>query len=453
VAAIVRGSRKARGARLQLEFDVVPMFGDVRRTSWVDIGATNKASRSQRFKGLAANAWIGAVRYRFVKGGTVVEQGSLRSRSGRAGKASGRGVCTLPIGLIPIDALAPFVLANPSQDDGIWHRAPFTVSFAAADDLSGVASIDYTVNGVPGSGRSVTLTNDGIFSIDYSARDVAGNRSATLSTGAHVDASPPTTPAVTGPTGTTSDNTPTIGWTASTDAASGVQGYVVVIRDSGGNVVSAPNVGAGTTSISSPKLANGSYTAQVVAFDGAQPQPFVAGSGEQGFAVNNIVYSNNFSGTGGDPGCTGFTTPSPWTCSAPGPLSTMNPMRDCLTNTTKTATATSPVINFAQAIPANDLMRLTFSRTFGTTGDPSGFSPDDVDTGKVEVFLNGSGTAINSASYTSAASGPDHIDFTPSSATTSAQLKFTLILDGGIGCSSNAGQGLAVDDLALFRKP
>lgn len=462
VAAVVRGSKKARGARLQLEFDLVPLFGELRRSSWIDVGRVTKVSRSQRFKGLPANAWIGAVRYRFMKGSKVVEQGSLRSKSGKVGKASGRGVCTLPIGLIPHDVLAPFVIADPSKDDGIWHRAPFTVNFIAVDDFSGVASVDYRVNGAPGSGRSVTLSQDGTFGIDYSAIDVAGNRSAALATTVHVDASAPTAPSVTAPTGASSDNTPTISWSASSDAASGVRGYIVIIRDSGGNIVTAPVVGADTTSITSPKLANGSYTAQIVAFDGASPQVFAAASDVQGFTVNDVVYSNDFSGTG----CNDFTTGGgslqlPWACSTS--LSTPGSSRLCseLNDTETTKSATSRSLSYSPP-PTGEPMQLSFSRSFQTQNDPPvgpGLDADHTDAGLIELFVPASsGTAIRSKPFTgSVPTGSDTLpSFTQPAGASDFRVKTTLTLDNstiGGTCVTSPASTMSVDDLALRRDP
>jgi hypothetical protein len=93
-----------------------------------------------------------------------------------------------------------------------------------------------------------------------------------------IDEGAPTKPVVTSPSGSTSDTTPDIQWNASTDSASGVDGYVVLVRNSGGAIVWSQDVpsSAPTMVTVGQTLEVGSYTAEVVAYDNAAPNPFTA---------------------------------------------------------------------------------------------------------------------------------------------------------------------------------
>ena len=174
------GARSVRGTKLMLRFQALPLFHDPQNGAWLDLGKAKKTNRSQSFSGLAADLWVGAVRWRFVRGRKTVASGIARSATGRAGGKRGRAGCVLPIGLRPKDLLAPFVTLTPN--DSAWHRAPLDVRFDAADDLSGVAEVLSRVDGGPVvSGRTVTIASEGAHTVEYSARDVAGNRSPTQS--------------------------------------------------------------------------------------------------------------------------------------------------------------------------------------------------------------------------------------------------------------------------------
>jgi hypothetical protein len=101
-----------------------------------------------------------------------------------------------------------------------------------------------------------------------------------------VDQGAPTPPVVTAPTGSTSDSTPEIRWNASTDAASGVAGDIVIARNSSGAIAWSRNIPASAPrAISvSEALPQGAYTAEVVAYDGAVPEPFTA-TGTSSFTI------------------------------------------------------------------------------------------------------------------------------------------------------------------------
>ena len=164
------------------------------------------------------------------------------------------------------------ILPEPSQ---AWKRGPITVTFVAFDCFSGVASVDYTVNGTPGTGRTLTLSDQGDYDIRAIARDLAGNVSPEARTFVRIDAAPPTAPVVTLPDAPPLRQHPRVQLVASTDSGSGVQGYLVSVS---GPAPFSQQVGAGTQELTLPKLPNGAYTVQVTAFDGAQENPFFTGS-------------------------------------------------------------------------------------------------------------------------------------------------------------------------------
>jgi hypothetical protein len=100
-----------------------------------------------------------------------------------------------------------------------------------------------------------------------------------------VDQAAPTSPIVTAPVSPTTDPTPEIHWDGSSDSGSGVAGYVALVRNSSGAIVWSQVVAAGVRAATVAQvLGLGSYTAEVIAFDGAAPRPFTA-TGTRGFSV------------------------------------------------------------------------------------------------------------------------------------------------------------------------
>jgi hypothetical protein len=173
----------------------------------------------------------------------------------------------------------------PSDAD--WHRAPLAVEFYAVDDLSGVALVVSRVDGGPFErGRSIEIPDEGAHRVEYAARDAAGNQTSLLSTTLRVDAGPPTRPVISSPSGVSPATQPDIVWSASTDTASGVAGYIALVRNSGGSIVWSQAVPPSTTSVTvGQALAPGNYTAEVTAFDNAKPQPYAI-TGTSAFTVS-----------------------------------------------------------------------------------------------------------------------------------------------------------------------
>lgn len=277
-------ARMVRRAKLRLRFEAAPLFGRSRKKREIDLGRSTSARRSERFSNLRAQSYSGIVRYRWVRGSRVVESGLVRTQRARAGGRRGKAFCSLRVGRRRADTTPPVI--RPVPADSGWHRGPLTVNFFVFDDLSGVALVISRVDGGPFvRGRSTRIESEGPHQLEYIARDVAGNETQPATVTLRVDQNPPTTPAVTAPSGATSDNTPDIQWNASTDSASGVAGYVVVVRDSNGAIVWSQGVSASTTAITvGQALGPGDYTAEVVAYDGAAPQPFTS-TGTSGFSV------------------------------------------------------------------------------------------------------------------------------------------------------------------------
>ncbi|MBA2342907.1 MAG: fibronectin type III domain-containing protein, partial [Thermoleophilaceae bacterium] len=292
--------RRIRGARLETRFSAFALFGGERRSPWLRTDRGGRASHS--FSGLPADTWSGFVRFRWRKGGRTVASSFVNSSNGRVGGRRGRSLCSIGVGVLPRDTVAPFVTIFPS--DSAWRR-PFTAKMFSKDDFSGVAATEYRINGGRlQRGPNVPLGTEGVARIDYRARDAAGNNSAFKRAVLRVDTRPPTAPVVDAarfnPSG---DVTPTIAWARSSDTASGVKRYTVEARNSAGQVVASRSVkatGAARQAVTLPALHSGFasrlYTIRVYAFDGVEFRS--ASSTPRTFRIDTRpVYSNSFSTT------------------------------------------------------------------------------------------------------------------------------------------------------------
>ncbi|HET9525185.1 MAG TPA: PQQ-binding-like beta-propeller repeat protein [Pyrinomonadaceae bacterium] len=95
-------------------------------------------------------------------------------------------------------------LPGVSQDHE-WFTSPVPVTLSASDNLSGVASTLYTINGGPTQTYTgtFTLTNDGSYTIEYWSVDVADNTETHKTRTARIDSTAPVTQAsVAGAAGT-----------------------------------------------------------------------------------------------------------------------------------------------------------------------------------------------------------------------------------------------------------
>lgn len=280
-----RARRVIRRASLRLRFEAAPLYGRTSKSREFDLGRTTEVRRSVRFADLPAQGYSGIVRYRWKRGKRTVLSGFIRTRKARVAGKKGKAFCSLRVGKRPVDTTPPFIAPIPS--DSAWYRGPLAVRFFVFDDLSGVALVVSRVDGGPFvRGRVTTVEGEGTHTLEYVARDAAGNQTPVKTTTLRVDENPPTRPVLTGPPSSTTDSTPEVAWNAATDSAAGVAGYVVLVRNSGGAIVwsrDVPTSSPRAISVGDP-LEPGDYTAEVVAYDGAVPQPFTA-TGTRAFTV------------------------------------------------------------------------------------------------------------------------------------------------------------------------
>lgn len=138
---------------------------------------------------------------------------SALRRRGSAETARARRPFPLEVGSLegrallsgPGDATAPVTTAFVSGIAGQngYFRGPVTVSLAASDvdDAPGTLATFFSVNGSPFvSGRSVSLSNDGMYAVSYFSVDPAGQVEATRTQFVAVDHTAPAVGAVASPT-------------------------------------------------------------------------------------------------------------------------------------------------------------------------------------------------------------------------------------------------------------
>jgi hypothetical protein len=129
---------------------------------------TNSPTGITTYYGLNAPASL-----RYMAPVTVASSG-VSNVSYRSTDASGNAE-TPKAATIRIDWVPPFTRDN--------HRASYvgtaTISLTATDPLSGVASTDWTLDDVPGSGDAVITSQCGTHTLRYWSVDVAGNREDT----------------------------------------------------------------------------------------------------------------------------------------------------------------------------------------------------------------------------------------------------------------------------------
>jgi hypothetical protein len=100
-------------------------------------------------------------------------------------------LATSPL-IFKIDTRPPSIVLNEtgSPGKGGWYISPAGISAAVEDDLSGVASIQYRVNGGPWQpGDSITL-GEGVYMLEFQAFDAAGNMT-TAAREIRLDLTPP----------------------------------------------------------------------------------------------------------------------------------------------------------------------------------------------------------------------------------------------------------------------
>ena len=104
------------------------------------------------------------------------------------------GNSTTTSGVIRIDSTPPSlsVSASPADGNGGWYLFPAVVTATASDATSGVADVQYRVDGGAWQdGSQVTLGTDGSHTVKFQARDQAGNIASTSPLAVPVDHTPP----------------------------------------------------------------------------------------------------------------------------------------------------------------------------------------------------------------------------------------------------------------------
>lgn len=285
VAVTGKDARKARGATLRMRFRALALFGLPEKGDWHVAGKRLNGSGRQTFSGLGFDSWAGVMDWRFLKGARTVLAGLARSQPARGGRAT----CVLDQGAKPIDSTAPALFVTPADDN--WHHAPALVTLFAQDDFSGVKNVRYSLDGGPATtipnGSSFTIPSEGAHALSVAATDVAGN-TATRNLTIKVDANAPSKPAFVKPSSVTVTRTPVFQWTASTDSASGLRGYLLTIEHQDGSVVARQSVDAGTTSLTSPVALddNTTYIAIVTAADNTADPAWATNSDPFAFRVD-----------------------------------------------------------------------------------------------------------------------------------------------------------------------
>ncbi|MFC0187359.1 OmpL47-type beta-barrel domain-containing protein [Fictibacillus aquaticus] len=126
-----------------------------------------------------------------------------------------------------VDETAPVTTSNLTED---WNTASFGVQLTATDDLSGVASTFYSLNGSEfAEGTSFTVEEEGIHEVAYYSVDKAGNKEELKTEKLFIDFTAPVTTAITPEGWTNSEYTMEL---YPTDNLSGVDKTYYSINDS-----------------------------------------------------------------------------------------------------------------------------------------------------------------------------------------------------------------------------
>jgi hypothetical protein len=187
-------------------------------------------------------------------------------------------------GYIDVDTVAP-TLSLSGARDGAWLNHAVTLTLKASDTESGVASISYTVDGVPqtvaGATATVTLpkTPNATHTVSWTATDKVGNTSAATTVTVHVDTTGPTTSA----RSAAGRHGKAIAlWFRVRDNLSPQASVVVAVRTRAGKLVKWISLGKVTTgvwhSVKWTPKASGRYRYTVIARDLAGNLQSVAGS-------------------------------------------------------------------------------------------------------------------------------------------------------------------------------
>jgi hypothetical protein len=145
----------------------------------------------------------------------------------------------------------------PADGDNGWYVSPVTISAFGTDSASGVASQMVSLDGSTWV-SSLTLSEDGIYTVQGRVTDIAGNVT-NISQTIHIDSTPPVvgTPVLTGTSGLNGWYTSSVGVSVSaTDATSGVASTQY-------------SVDGGAWQTTAPTLLDGVHTVQIKVTDNA----------------------------------------------------------------------------------------------------------------------------------------------------------------------------------------
>lgn len=113
-----------------------------------------------------------------------------------------------------------------------WYIAPVTIEISASDSVSGVAERSVRADGESWQAAPVTLTEGGNHTLEYIARDVAGNETIIRQTTAKLDLTPPT--GTISSTGTLCQTCNPMTMTVTlTDADSGIGHWILSVAEPG----------------------------------------------------------------------------------------------------------------------------------------------------------------------------------------------------------------------------
>src|SRR5262249_4793552 len=126
---------------------------------------------------------------------TLSSEGANQSVTGTATDYAGNSALTT-IGGINIDKTPPGTTATPTRPTAHsgWYRGAVTVTLAATDNLSGVQTIYYALDGGATQvyGSPIAVSGDGVHTLSYWSLDDAGNQETAHTQTIQIDTQPPT---------------------------------------------------------------------------------------------------------------------------------------------------------------------------------------------------------------------------------------------------------------------
>ena len=180
------------------------------------------------------------------------------------------------------DVTAPSISPSSPADDSATTDTRPTFNWTASDGAgAGIAHINFLLNGNPvADGLAPTATSytpaaalpDGNYTWQIRATDNVGNVSTTIPRAISIDTQPPTAPAPQqrARQATVTQSEPTVSWTASSDATSGVDHYNLVLDGGAVLTVSTSACQAGTCQYTpSNALADAPHTWTIAGVDRA----------------------------------------------------------------------------------------------------------------------------------------------------------------------------------------